>query len=218
MIAKNIDNILKSISPKVQVEAAVKQQSIGDVQKAILAGIKIIGDNYVKEAKEKFTIIGKKVQHHFIGYLQKNKVKTAVEIFDMIETIDSLGLAEILDKQCKSSSKIMPILIEVNSGREAQKHGLLPENVEEFLEKIIEFTNLRVMGLMTMGPWLDDPECLRPHFKKTKELFDSIRKKYCDILDWRYLSMGMSNSYKVAIEEGANIVRIGEGIFGKRQK
>jgi len=217
MINENVIRILEDMPPEVYLEAAVKQQSVENVQEALSAGIKIIGDNYIREAKEKFAIIGKKAKWHFIGHLQKNKVKPAVEIFDMIETMDCLELAEILDKQCKRCDKIMPILIEVNSGRESQKHGLIPESVEEFLEKVIRFANLKVMGLMTMGPWLENCECLRPYFKQTKELFDAIKEKKYDNLDWRYLSMGMSSSYKIAIEEGANIVRVGEGIFGKRK-
>ena len=176
----------------------------------------IVGENYVKEAQEKFAVLSNKAKWHFIGHLQKNKVKSGVKIFDMIETLDSLALAEILDKECKKINKVMPVLIEVNSAGEPQKQGVLAEDVERLLDQVLQFANLKPMGLMTMGPWLDNPQELRPFFKKTKDLFDKIKGSYQGKLEWVYLSMGMSASYRVAIEEGANLVRIGTAIFGER--
>lgn len=216
MIKENLSKILTELSPDIKLVVATKARTISEIEEAILSGISIIGENYVKEAQDKFKIIGNKVDWHLLGHLQKNKAKIAVKIFNMIETLDSKELAETLDKECKKINKIMPVLIEVNSANEAQKSGVLPDKVKEFLKSILEFNNLKPQGLMTMGPLVDNPESLRPFFKKTKEVFDKIGGIYGSNLDWKYLSMGMSDSYRIAIEEGANMVRIGTAIFGKR--
>jgi len=218
MIKENIEKIFQELPPTVELVAASKERSVDEIKQAVLAGIKIIGENYVKEARFKFELIGEAVSWHLIGHLQSNKVRQAVKIFDLIETLDCLELASVLDKECRKIDKTMPVLIEVNSGSEPQKQGVLPESVEDFLEKLSFFSNLKPKGLMTMGPWLDDPESIRPYFKKTKQLFDKIKANYAFKSDWQYLSMGMSSSWRVAIEEGANIVRIGTAIFGERKK
>ena len=217
MIKANIQKILKDLPDGVELVAAVKERSISEVAEAIEAGVKIVGENYVKEAVEKFTVLGNRVKWHFIGYLQKNKTKKAAKMFDMVETLDSLILANILDKECKKINKVMPVLIEVNSANEPQKQGVLAEDLEQFLDGVLQFVNLKPMGLMTMGPWLDNPQELRPFFKKTKNLFDKIKDNYQGKLEWVYLSMGMSESYRIAIEEGANLVRVGTAIFGERK-
>jgi len=217
MIKENSQKILKELPKGIELVAAAKERSAAEVAEVLGAGVKIVGENYVKEAQEKFAVLGNKAKWHFIGHLQKNKVKKAVKIFDMIETLDSLALAEILDKECKEVGKTMPILIEVNSASESQKQGVLVENVEVLLGQILQFDNLKPMGLMTMGPWLDNPQELRPFFKKTKDLFDKIKGIYQGKLEWVYLSMGMSSSYRVAIEEGANLVRVGTALFGERK-
>ncbi len=216
MIKENLETILKQLPQGAELVVAGKARTIEEIKETVACGAKIIGENYVKEAKDKIAAIGREVKWHLIGHLQKNKAKTAVEIFDMIETLDSLELAEALDKECAKINKIMPVLIEVNSASESQKSGVLPEAAEKFLKEILVFSHLKPMGLMTMGPWSDDAEVLRPYFKKTKELFDKIKKVFGSN-DWQYLSMGMSASWKVAIEEGANLVRIGTAIFGERQ-
>ena len=217
MIKENSQKILKELPKGIELVAAAKERSAAEVAEVLGAGVKIVGENYVKEAQEKFAVLGNKAKWHFIGHLQKNKVKKAVKIFDMIETLDTLALAEILDKECKEVGKTMPILIEVNSASESQKQGVLVENVEVLLGQILQFDNLKPMGLMTMGPWLDNPQELRPFFKKTKDLFDKIKGIYQGKLEWVYLSMGMSSSYRVAIEEGANLVRVGTALFGERK-
>jgi pyridoxal phosphate enzyme (YggS family) len=217
MIKENLQKITAELSPEVELIVAAKGRSVSEIQEVIAAGVKIIGENYVKEAEVKFAVIGNSVKWHLIGHLQKNKAKLAVKIFDMIETLDSVELAAILDRECKKINKIMPVLIEVNSAQEPQKFGILPANTEGSLKEIIKFENLKPQGLMTMGPLANDPQSLRPFFRKTKEIFDKIKKSYGSKLDWKYLSMGMSDSYKVAIEEGANMVRIGAAIFGKRE-
>lgn len=218
MIKENIEKIFEQLPPTVKLVAASKERTVDEIKEAISAGVKIIGENYIKEARHKFELIGKAVSWHLIGHLQSNKAKQAVKIFDLIETLDSLELASVLDKESKKINKLMPVLIEVNSASEPQKQGVLPENTESFLEALKVFSNLKPMGLMTMGPWLDDPDEMRPYFKKTKQLFDKIKSDCSSGLDWQYLSMGMSSSWRVAIDEGANIVRIGTAIFGERKK
>ncbi len=211
-IKDNIQKILNELPSHVGLVAAAKGRRVEDILEAIDGGAKIIGENYLQEAEEKFNIIGAKVKWHFIGHLQKNKVKKAVQIFDIIETVDSVEIAGAIDKACAGTNKIMPILIEVNSGREKNKSGALPEDVETLARHISELKNIKLTGLMTMGPALKNPEDYRPYFKDTKALFDKIKL----IIDIKYLSMGMSDSYHIAIQEGANLVRIGTAIFGPR--
>ncbi len=139
-----------------------------------------------------------------------------MEIFDVIETVDSFALAKEIDKRCGSIGKVMPVLIEVNSGREEQKAGVLPEEAERLIREIAGLTNIEVTGLMTMGPASGDPEDSRPYFVETKKLFERLKTLAIPGVEMKYLSMGMTNSYKIAIEEGANLVRIGTLIFGER--
>ena len=218
MIKDNVDNILSQIPENISIVAASKGKSIEEINEGIKAGISIIGENYLQEAQKKFNAIGNKVKWHFIGHLQKNKVKKAVRLFDMIETLDSVELAEILNKECETIKKIMPVLIEVNIAKEENKNGCLPEEIDGLIKNILPFKNIKIMGLMTMGPFLDNPESLRPFFKQAKEIFDKTGNIYADSLEWKYLSMGMSDTYKIAIQEGANIVRIGTAIFGARDE
>jgi len=218
VIKENIEKILSELPSGVELVAASKERTVSEIKEAIAAGVKIIGENYIKEASDKFEPIGREAKWHLIGHLQRNKVKAAVKIFDLIETLDSLELASALDKECKKAGKLMPVLIEVNSASEPQKQGVLPEAVEGFVLKLEEFSKLKVVGLMTMGPWLNDPEAVRPYFRKTKQLFDKIKAAHKGEAAMRFLSMGMSSSWPVAVEEGANIVRIGTAIFGERKK
>jgi hypothetical protein len=217
MIKENVKRLLQELPTHVQLVAAAKARSTVEIQEAIDAGVKIIGENYVQEAERIFRIIGNKVKWHFIGHLQKNKLKRAVKIFDMIETVDSQAVAEEIDKICASENKIMPILVEINSGREKQKFGILPEETQDFIKNISGLKNIRVMGIMTMGPYSGDPEQARPYFIETKRIFDNVRSLHISGVQMRYLSMGMSNSYQIAVEEGANIVRIGSKIFGEHE-
>ena len=216
IIEESVVKILNSLPSGVSLVAAAKTRSLEEVQAAIRAGIKIIGYNYVQEAEKMHQFIGNQVRWHMIGHLQRNKVKNAVKFFDMIETIDSIQLAELVDKRCASESKTMPVLIEINSGKESNKTGVLPEDVDELILKISDLPNLRLRGLMTMGPRFGNPEDSRPYFKATKAAFDRLSKAEISNTKMRYLSMGMSNSYKIAIKEGANIVRIGTKLFGER--
>jgi len=186
------------------------------VLEAVESGVEIIGENYVQEAERAHEVVGNRAKWHFIGHLQKNKVKKAVMIFDMIETVDSVEIAREIDRRCAQIDKVMPVLIEVNSGREKQKSGVLPESVEQLARDIATLQNIRVMGLMTMGPRFSSPEDLRPYFVETKKILEKIKEFDLPNIETRYLSMGTTNSYKVAVEEGANIVRIGSKIFGER--
>ncbi len=216
MIKENIAEILSLLPNGVKLVAAAKTRSLEEVEEAVEAGITILGYNYLQEAEEIYQGIGNKVQWHMIGHLQRNKAKKAVQLFDMIETVDSVRLAETINRFCEEANKIMPILIEVNSGRESNKNGVFPEKVDELVQQISTLKSISVQGLMTMGPYSGDPEETRPYFKATKEAFDRLSQTNIPNVEMKYLSMGMSNSYQVAIEEGANMVRIGTLLFGDR--
>ncbi|MEA3328495.1 MAG: YggS family pyridoxal phosphate-dependent enzyme [Candidatus Omnitrophota bacterium] len=218
MIKEKTKKILSRLPEGVELVAAAKGRSPEEVLEAIEGGIKIVGENYVQEALEAFKVIGRKVKWHFLGHLQKNKVKKAVEIFDMIETVDSFETAKEIDKKCRQASKIMPILIEVNSGRETEKYGVLPQNTLALIKQISGLSVLKIKGLMTMGPYFDNPEDYRQCFKVVKKLFQEIKILDLAGIEMKYLSMGMTGSYQVAVEEGANIIRVGTGIFGKRSR
>jgi hypothetical protein len=216
MIKEKTKSILQNLPEGADLVVAAKDRSPEEIKQAIESGAKIIGENYLKQAKANYACLGDKVKWHFIGHLQKNKVRKAVKIFDMIETLDSLELAEIINKESERIKKVMPVLIEVNSASEPQKFGIFPDEVVKFKEKVNRFSCLQVCGLMTMGPFTQDSEKIRPYFRKTKEIFDQIKNNN-QVNQWKYLSMGMSSSYKVALEEGANIIRVGTAIFGPRQ-
>jgi len=215
-IAENVKELLAELPVDVALVAAAKTRNAVEILEAIQAGIKIIGENYVQEAEKAYVVLGDKAKWHFIGHLQKNKVKKAVSIFDMIETIDSMEIASEIDKRCRDIGKVMPVLIEVNSGREQQKTGVVPEDAEALIRGIADLANLSVQGLMTMGPFSGNPEDARPYFIETRRTFEKISQLGLHNVQMKYLSMGMTNSYKVALEEGANIVRIGTRIFGER--
>jgi pyridoxal phosphate enzyme (YggS family) len=216
MIADNVRSILAELPSGVDLVAAAKTRSPAEILEAVEAGVKIIGENYVQEGVNAFQAVGHRARWHFIGHLQTNKVRKAVEVFDLIETVDSVGLAREIDKRAAAIGKSMPVLIEVNSGREPQKFGVLPEDVEKLVREISPFGNIKVVGLMTMGPFEGDPEDSRPYFKETRRIWDAIRGPASPGIEMRHLSMGMTNSWRVAIEEGANMVRIGTAIFGPR--
>ena len=215
-ISASVKSILEELPNDIRLVAAAKTRTTDEILESIGAGVEIIGHNYVQEAQDTYPGIGSRARWHFIGHLQKNKVKKAVELFDLIETVDSLSLAKEIDKRCGAIDKVMPVLIEVNSGREEQKNGVFPENVPELIQEMENLKNVEVVGIMTMGPFFGDPEDARPYFVRTKKLFDEISEKNIPGVQMKYLSMGMTNSYKVAVEEGANMIRIGTKIFGDR--
>ena len=213
MIEETVIQICDSLPPGVLLVAAAKTRLPSEVRACINAGIKILGYNYVQEAENMYQEIGNEVQWHMIGHLQRNKVKKAVRFFDMIETIDSVQLAEAVSKRCVLENKVMPVLIEINSGKESNKTGVLPEDLNKLVMQIHDLPNLKVQGLMTMGPRFGIPEEARPYFKATRSAFDRISEAEIPNVEMRYLSMGMSNSYKIAVEEGANMVRVGTKLF-----
>jgi pyridoxal phosphate enzyme (YggS family) len=215
-IKEKVVRVLGELPEGVGLLAAAKTRRPGEILEAIEAGVGIVGENYVQEAEAARREIGGRVEWHLIGHLQKNKVKKAVELFDMIETVDSAGLAREIDKRCGQTGKVMPVLIEINSGREEQKSGVLPEEAVALVKEISALPNIRVTGLMTMGLPSGDPEELRPCFVETRKIYEKIKKLNIPGVEMKYLSMGMTNSYRIAIEEGANLVRLGSLIFGRR--
>ncbi len=215
-ITENVKQLLAELPEGVKLVAAAKTRTPDEIAEAVAAGIRIIGENYVQEAEKACQLIGNKVDWHFIGHLQANKVKKAAALFDMIETVDSIEIAGEIDKRCAQINKTMPVLIEINSGREAQKAGVYPEKAEQLIIAIAAMKNIRVMGLMTMGPLTAQTEELRACFRETKRLYDNLKKLTLPNAEMRHLSMGMTDSYKIALEEGANMIRIGSKIFGQR--
>lgn len=216
-IKRNAEEILKELPSGVLLVAACKTRSPEEIEEAVSGGISIVGENYIQEAVKAFETIGNRIKWHFIGHLQRNKVKKAVDFFDLIETVDSLDLAEEIEKRAKAINKMMPILIEINSAREKQKFGVFPEDAESLIAVIARLSNVKIMGLMTMGEDRGSSSTLRDCFAETKKLFDRIKSKKNPNVEMKYLSMGMSDSYKTAIEEGANLIRIGTRIFGERK-
>ncbi len=216
IIADNVRQILSEIPEHVQVVAAAKTRSADEIREAVHAGVALIGENYVQEARAAIAEVGDLARWHFIGHVQTNKVKYIVPLFDMIETLDSMPLAQAVDRLAGRLGRVMPVLVEVNSAQEPQKAGVLPEDVLPFIRQIHTLEHVRVQGLMTMGPFLDDPEGLRPYFRTTRELFGEVAKAAVPGVEMKHLSMGMSDSYPIAIEEGATLVRIGTRIFGPR--
>jgi len=217
MIKENIIKILHEVPQGVQLVGAAKTRTPEELKEAIDAGLGILGENYVQEAENAFKVIGRSAKWHLIGHLQSNKAKRAVAIFDMIETVDSEKLARAIDRECGKSRKFMEILIEINSGEEKQKAGVMPDKAVSLIRKIAVLENIRVMGLMTMGTFTEDLEILRSCFRITRKLFEKIKGLNIQGIEMKYLSMGMSDSYRIAIKEGANMVRIGTGIFGPRK-
>jgi len=222
-IEERVARILASLPPHVQLVAAAKTKNFEEVVAAIRGGVRAIGENYVQEAAAIQEELGKPemaefppIQWHLIGHLQRNKAKKAAELFDVIETIDSMQIAERVEHHCEALGKTMNVLLEVNSGRESNKTGIAPDAVKDLAQKMALLPHLRLQGLMTMGPRFGDPEMARPYFRLTRKLFNELAAMHLENGEMRYLSMGMSNSYKIAIEEGANIVRIGTTLFGAR--
>ena len=201
---------------EVTLVAVTKNHDVTAMKEAIDLGVNEIGENRVQEASEKFAIIERQVKWHLIGHLQTNKVKPAVKIFDLIHSIDSEHLANAVDKAAKSINKCQDVLIQVNLAKEESKSGIELENFDELVEVIDRLENLKLCGLMMIAPNYEDVEKCRPLFNQMYELFQRLKCSKLNHADIKYLSMGMTHDYKIAIEEGANIVRIGTAIFGAR--
>ncbi len=216
-IRENVQALLNEIPSHVQLEAAAKSRTADEIREAIEAGVKIIGENYIQEASDVYGAVTGRARFHFIGHLQKNKVKKAVRMFDMIETVDTQELAREIEKCCASLNRQMPVLIEINSGHEPQKWGVFPEMAEPLVRSIMPLGHIIISGLMTMGP-LTGEDKIRDSFRITRTCFEHIRSLKLPAVDMRILSMGMTDSFRIAIEEGANLVRIGTGLFGERKR
>jgi len=227
-ISTNYIKIRGQIPKDVTIVLSVKTRTVEQIAEAIDAGATDIGQNYVQEAGQMYSALQKraaKVKWHMIGHLQTNKINKALRIFDVIQTVDSLEKAAAIDKRAeRTGKKIIPCYIEINIGSEFSKAGIKPDEHEpfdEYMEKLAKdisaLNHLRLCGLMTMGPRFGNPEDVRPYFRRTRKIFEKIKALDLPNLDMKYLSMGMTNSYRIAIEEGSNMVRIGSAVFGKRE-
>ena len=227
-ISTNYIKIREEIPKDVTIVLSVKTRTVREIEEAIDAGATDIGQNYVQEAGQMYSALQKKaakVKWHMIGHLQTNKINKALRIFDVVQTVDSLEKAAAIDKRVERAGKeIIPVYIEINIGSEFSKAGIKPaehEPFDEYMEKLAKdisaLSHLRLAGLMTMGPRFGNPEDVRPYFRRTRRIFERIRGLNLPNVDMKYLSMGMTNSYRVAIEEGSNMVRIGSAIFGERK-
>ena len=206
-------------NPKdVKLLGAAKAQSVEAIRAAISAGVALIGENYVKETKEKKDQVTASVEWHMIGRLQRNKAKAAIELFDVIESLDNLALARALDKEAGKRGKIVRVFVEVNLGGEESKSGIAKNSVVSLLDEAAKLSCLRVEGLMTVPPFCENLEEVRPYFRELNKLRRKLSELRLPNVDLRELSMGMTHDYVVAIEEGATIVRIGTALFGPRDR
>ena len=203
---------------EIRLVAVTKTVSPERLQEAVAAGQSLFGENYVQEAKAKIASLGPGLTWHFIGHLQSNKARVAVELFDLIHSVDRLSLAQALEQAAGRLGKVQNILLQVNLAGEESKSGTAPANAQALLLAISQMPHLRVLGLMTMPPWFDEPERVRPYFKELRELRDRLRRLNLVEGDLPELSMGMTGDFEVAVAEGATLVRIGTAIFGRRAR
>ena len=206
----------KTPAAAVRLMAVTKTVDDDRILTAIRAGVEILGENYVQEAKRKIDKMGNPCEWHMIGRLQTNKAKYAVRLFDMIHSLDRIELAQEIDRRARAAGRVIKVLIEVNVAGEETKSGIPLASARDLVRAVAPLENLSIQGLMTMPPWFDDPEQARPFFRTLRELRDRITAEVIDRVEMRELSMGMTGDYAVAIEEGATIVRIGRGVFGER--
>ncbi|MDO8519134.1 MAG: YggS family pyridoxal phosphate-dependent enzyme [Deltaproteobacteria bacterium] len=216
-IQDNIQPILKTIPTGVTLVAVSKKKSAREMKEACLAGVWDFGENYVREFLEKKRELASALRWHFIGHLQRRKARDVVGEVVLIHSLDSHPLAFEIDKEAAKRNLVQNCLLEVNVGGEATKSGISPDEAEKLLREMSALKHVSIMGLMTLPPLLEDPECVRPYFRQLRELRDSLNAKNAYRFPLKELSMGMSHDYRVAIEEGATIVRIGTAIFGERK-
>lgn len=201
----------------IKLMAVTKTVSPEHISQAINAGITMFGENYVQEAKEKITALGKQAKWHMIGHLQNNKAKYAVNLFDYVHSVDRNDLAQEIDKRARLAGHKMNILIEVNVSGERTKSGVSANDALDLIKRLAPLENISVRGLMTMAPYSDNPEISRPYFSVLRNLRNAISREQIPGIQIEELSMGMTDDFEVAIEEGATIVRIGRAIFGQRK-
>lgn len=225
-IKTNIDNIKYNIEEAAKKSgrslndilllAVTKTVDIERIKVAVDCGLKDLGENRVQELVQKYEILNSDCNWHLIGHLQTNKIKYIIDKVKLIHSVDSENLALEINNQAKKNNKIVDILVEINIADEATKFGIKPEDTEEIIIKLSNLSNINIKGIMTVAPLVNNAEDNRKYFEKLYKLFVDIKAKRIDNIDMKYLSMGMTNDYQIAVEEGANIVRIGTGIFGKR--
>lgn len=199
---------------EVQIVAVTKTHPVSLIKEAAEAGVSIIGENRVQEAAEKFAEVGKLVEWHLVGHLQRNKVKKALEIFSMIHSLDSISLADEIEKESAAIEKLTPCLVEVNTSGEESKFGVEPDKLAELVAPVLKYEHIKLVGLMTVGPLTEDKERIRSSFRLLHELRNRAENVFGCYLP--HLSMGMSDDFETAIEEGATMVRLGRVIFGPR--
>jgi hypothetical protein len=216
-IAKATERSGRSLD-QIRMVAVSKNQPVSMIQEAIQAGITDLGENRVQEATLKHQQIEAAVDWHLVGHLQTNKVRPALEIFDLIHSVDRLRLLDRIQKQAEKNNRQVEVLIQINAPADESKFGLDPEYVLNFFESAANLDRVQISGLMTIGKFSPDPEESRPFFAQLRHLMDLAETQHFPNFRPKYLSMGMSNDFEVAIEEGANLVRIGTAIFGERQE
>lgn len=225
-IRDNIESVFRNIKDicvrtgknpdGITVIAVTKTVSADRINYAVGCGIRNIGENKVQEIMAKYENIEENVKWHLIGHLQTNKVKYIIDKVELIHSVDSIGLAEEISKRALKAGLVKNILVQINVAREESKFGIGYDETDSFVRRLSELPGIRVKGLMTIAPYCEDVELVRPVFRQLKEKYDSLAKAGIANVEMKYLSMGMTNDYKVAIEEGSNMVRIGTGIFGAR--
>ena len=222
-IADNIAQIKKEIelakqkSPhpdeEITLVAVTKMHDIDELAELYRDDQEIFGENRVQELLEKYDKLPKNIQWHLIGHLQSNKVKYIADKVEMVHSLDSIELAEEISKQMQKHEAVMPCLVQVNVAHEPQKYGIDPTETESFIRKVAELPGIKIMGLMHIAPDYEDKEQTRPLFREMYQLFTELKKKNIPGVEMKYLSMGMSGDYKIAVEEGSNMVRIGHAVF-----
>ncbi|MDI6786599.1 MAG: YggS family pyridoxal phosphate-dependent enzyme [bacterium] len=218
-IKENLDYLKKKVkencsAKEITIVAVTKFIEIDKIEEIVKFGIKDIGENKVQEAERKFPLLQKyNIKYHMIGHLQTNKVKKAVKLFDLIHSVDSYRLALEIDKEAKKLNKIQNILLQVNTSREESNYGILAEQTIQLVKELALLSNITLKGLMTIAPFVCEEIVLRDCFKNLKNLQDEISKQAIKGVQLKYLSMGMSNDYVIALQEGANMIRIGSAIF-----
>ena len=200
----------------VTLIAVSKTKPVETLKEAYDLGVRVFGENKVQELTDKYEALPKDIQWHMIGHLQRNKVKYIIDKVALIHSVDSIRLAETIEKEAAKHNITANILIEVNVAKEESKFGLMPEELDELIDKIKDFNHIQVKGLMTIAPFVENPETNREIFRSLRKLSVDINNKNVDNVNVSILSMGMTNDYTVAVEEGATMVRVGTGIFGAR--
>jgi pyridoxal phosphate enzyme (YggS family) len=201
---------------KIRLVAVSKTVESGRIRQALEAGVDSLGENYVQEAQKKIEELGRGAAWHFIGHLQSNKAKAAVRLFDYVHSVDSLRLAQELSRVAGQQNKVLPVLLQINLGQETTKFGALQDDTLRLLEQMGLLPGISVKGLMTLPPFFDNPEESRPYFHVLRDLAEAVSRRKIAGVSMEELSMGMSNDFETAIEEGATLVRVGTAIFGPR--